>query len=94
MNIQRPARYGRTSILHHLCVYPCRLVLQHKEQVIYDPCAVNGTTIHTYGWLPLSLNFGLHQDFMWWFVVADVTQRIIGVDFLSHFGLLVDCQKN
>jgi cleavage and polyadenylation specificity factor subunit 1 len=26
--------------------------------------------------------------------VADVTHTIIGVDFLSHFGLLVDCQNN
>jgi hypothetical protein len=24
-------------------------------------------------------------------VVADVTQPLIGADFLSHFGLLVDC---
>jgi hypothetical protein len=27
-------------------------------------------------------------------MVADVTHHIIGVDFLSHFGLLVDCRKN
>jgi hypothetical protein len=26
--------------------------------------------------------------------VADVTQPLIGVDFLSHFGLLVDCRNN
>jgi hypothetical protein len=27
-------------------------------------------------------------------VVADVTQPLIGADFLSHFGLLVDCKNN
>jgi hypothetical protein len=27
-------------------------------------------------------------------VVADVTHPIIGVDFISHFGLLVDCRNN
>jgi hypothetical protein len=27
-------------------------------------------------------------------VVADVTLPLIGVDFLSHFGLLVDCRNN
>jgi hypothetical protein len=27
-------------------------------------------------------------------VVADVTHPLIGVDFLSHFGLLVDCKHN
>jgi hypothetical protein len=49
--------------------------------VNFDLCAANGTTIHTYGWLPLSLNLGLCQDFTWRFVVADVTRPIIGVDF-------------
>jgi hypothetical protein len=50
-------------------------------RVNYDFCAASGTTIHTYGWLPLSLIFGLRRDFTWRFVVADVTQHIIGVDF-------------
>jgi hypothetical protein len=30
-------------------------------------------TIHTYGWLPLSLKFDLHRDIMWRFVMANVT---------------------
>jgi hypothetical protein len=37
----------------------------------------------------LSLNLGLRRDFTWRFVVANVTQPIIGVDFISHFGLLL-----
>jgi hypothetical protein len=41
-----------------LCVYHRRLVPRRKERANYDLCAANGTTIHTYGWLPLSLNFG------------------------------------
>jgi hypothetical protein len=77
-----------------LCVYPRRLIPQHRECVNYDLCAANGTSIHTYGWLPLSLNLGLCRDFTWRFVVADITQPLIGVDFLSHFGLLVDCRNN
>ncbi|XP_023709605.1 uncharacterized protein LOC111865653, partial [Cryptotermes secundus] len=64
------------------------------ERTTYDLCAANGTTIHTYGWLPLSLNLGLRREFTWRFVVADVPHPIIGVDFLSHFGLLVDCRNN
>jgi hypothetical protein len=77
-----------------LCVYPCRLIAEHRERVNYNLCATNGTTIHTYGWLPLSLNLGLCQDFTWRLIVADVTQPLIGVNFLSHFGLLVDCRNN
>ncbi|XP_023703218.1 uncharacterized protein LOC111862237 [Cryptotermes secundus] len=64
------------------------------ERTNYDLCGANGTTIHTYGWLPLSLNLGLRREFAWRFVVADVPPPIIGVDFLSHFVSLVDCRNN
>jgi hypothetical protein len=77
-----------------LCVHPRRLVPRRMERVDYDLCAANGSTIHKYGWLPLSINLGLRRDFTWRFVVADVTHPIIGINFLSHFGLLVDCRNN
>jgi hypothetical protein len=66
-----------------------KLILQRRTRVNYL-CVANGTTIPTYGWLPLSLNLGLRRDFIWRFVVADVTQPLIGADFLSNYGLLVD----
>jgi cleavage and polyadenylation specificity factor subunit 1 len=40
------------------------------------------------------LNLGLRRDFTWRFVIADVELPIIGVDLLSHYGLLVDCRNN
>jgi hypothetical protein len=70
------------------------LIPRRRERVNYDLCAANGTTIRTYGWLPLSLNLGLRKEFTWRFVVADVTQPLIAADSLSHFGLLVDCKNN
>jgi hypothetical protein len=76
-----------------LCVFPRNLVPQRRSRVNYDLCAANGTTIHTYGWLPLRLNLGLRRDFTWRFILADVTQPLIGADFLSHLGLLVDCKR-
>jgi hypothetical protein len=36
---------------------------QCRSRVNYDLCAANGTTIPTYGWLPLSLNLGLRRYF-------------------------------
>jgi hypothetical protein len=77
-----------------LCVYPRRLIPRRRERVNYNLCAASGTTAHTYGWLPLSLNLGLRRDFTWRFVVADVTHPLNGVDFLSHFYLLDDCRNN
>jgi hypothetical protein len=52
------------------------------ERANYDICAANCTGIPTYRWLSLSLNLGLRQDFMWWFVVADVTHPLIGINFI------------
>jgi hypothetical protein len=54
-------------------------------------CAVNGTIIYTYGWLPFSLNLRLRPDFTWRFMVANVTHPLIGADFLF---LLVECRNN
>ncbi|XP_051172573.1 uncharacterized protein LOC127288912 [Leptopilina boulardi] len=36
---------------------------------------------------------GLRRQFTWRFVIADVEKPIIGADFLAHYGLLVDLQK-
>ena len=37
---------------------------------------------------------GLRRDITWRFVMADVQLPIIGVNRLSHYGLLVDCRNN
>jgi hypothetical protein len=40
------------------------------------------------------LHAGLHWDFMWQFMVVSITHPLTGIDLLSHFSLLVDCQDN
>jgi hypothetical protein len=77
-----------------LCVFPCKLLPGCKECTDYDLYAANGTTIHTYGWTTQSLDLGLHRDFTWHFVIADVQRPIIGIDLFSHYGLLIDCRHN
>jgi hypothetical protein len=77
-----------------ICAFPRALISQGKDRVHYELRAANGSTIPTYGWLQLSVNLGLSQDFTWRFAVADVTHPLIGADFLSHFGILVDCRNN
>lgn len=61
--------------------------LANLDQPLY---AANGTRIQTFGDTTLVLGLGLHRSFRWRFVIADVSQAIIGADFLQHFGLLVD----
>ena len=35
----------------------------------------------------------LRREYSWTFVVAETTYPLIGIDFLTNFNLLVDCQK-
>lgn len=60
----------------------------------YELSAANGTPISTYGTETLMLNLGLRRTFTWRFVVAEVLRPIIGADFLSFYGLLVDLCNN
>ena len=55
--------------------------------------AANGTPISVYGTRLLSLDIGLRRIFSWTFTVADVKKPIIGADFLSHYGLIVDLKS-
>ena len=48
---------------------------------------------HNYGTRSLSLDLGLRHGFRWIFLIADVKTPIIGSDFLSHHGLIVDVNK-
>lgn len=63
----------------------------HKNKYLY---AANGSRIKTYGEKRLNLDFGLRRVMEWIFVIADVSVPILGVDFLSHFNLLVDVKAN
>lgn len=56
--------------------------------------AANGSTITVYGQTTIRLDLGLRRDFAWTFIIASVTQPIIGADFLAHFDLMVDLRRN
>ncbi|GBN21475.1 Transposon Ty3-G Gag-Pol polyprotein, partial [Araneus ventricosus] len=55
--------------------------------------AANGSSIYTYGKRALSLNLGFPKKFLWTFIIADVSKPILGADFLSHFGLVIDVKN-
>jgi len=52
--------------------------------------AANKTPIPVYGKIVLELNVGLRRPLLWEFFIADVDRPIIGIDFLSHYELLLD----
>ena len=48
--------------------------------------ADNGSAIATYGEKSLTLDLGLRRSLRWIFTIADVSQPILGADFLSTSG--------
>ena len=70
-------------------VYPaCRADRLNKSNVTLR--AANNSFISTYRHKKFVLDFGLPRPLTWNFQVADVTQPIIGADFLLQHKLLVD----
>ncbi|VDL64552.1 unnamed protein product, partial [Hymenolepis diminuta] len=55
--------------------------------------AAKGSPIKTYGQKSVTLDLGLRRTFRWIFTIADVSNPIIGADFLCHFGLLLDLRR-
>jgi hypothetical protein len=77
-----------------LSVFPKNMLPQKRVKSNYTLHAANGSSIATYGWLTLTLDLGIRKNFSWRFIVDEVTKPIIGVDFLSHFKLLVAFQTS
>ncbi|GFS95879.1 retrovirus-related Pol polyprotein from transposon opus [Nephila pilipes] len=63
---------------------------RHPPPASLQLFAANGTVISTHGQQLVTLDLGLRRVFKWPFIIAAVSQPIIGADFLRHYGLLVD----
>lgn len=63
----------------------------HEQDLDYTQLfAANGSPIKCYGRKLVTISLGLRREFSWRFIIADVTHSIIGADFLTNFGLLLD----
>ncbi|GFT48817.1 transposon Ty3-I Gag-Pol polyprotein [Nephila pilipes] len=71
-------------------VIPLTTASQHLPPASLQLFAANGTVISTYGQQLVTLDLGLRRVFKWPFIIAAVSQPIIGADFLRHYRLLVD----
>lgn len=87
-------RNGGTSYLVEtgadISAHPRSMIHRPTIKGEYELFAANGTRIATYGTITVHLNLSLRRAFKWHFTVADVKTPIIVMDFLCHFGLLVD----
>ncbi|XP_071577523.1 uncharacterized protein [Temnothorax nylanderi] len=71
-------------------VFPLANTRSKRKAESYQLFAANGSVINTYGFVTLQPDFGLRRAYPWRFIVAEVTQPIIGSDFLAHYHLLPD----
>lgn len=76
-----------------VCVFPRSALREPRKKTDYELSAANGTVIHTYGCIQLQLDLGLRRTYPWKFIVADVGKAILGIDFLTHYSLIVDCRN-
>ncbi|XP_076764833.1 uncharacterized protein LOC143431780 [Xylocopa sonorina] len=95
--IRKPDRVNKEELLIDTgsdpCVYPRARVKDRVEKTLYELYAANSSVISTYGVRTFNLDLGLRRAFAWKFIVADVTRPIIGADFLTHYGLLIDLRN-
>jgi hypothetical protein len=73
-----------------ISVYPVNKLRYRPAATEFQLHAANGSTITTFGFRAMDLNLGVRRQFTWKFIVAAVTHAIIGMDFLSHFNLVID----
>ena len=76
-----------------LCVFPRAMSRGRRSKTDFELYDANNSIIHTYGLETLTLDLGLRRAFTWRFTVADVSKPILGVDFLHHYGFLVDVRN-
>ncbi len=70
-------------------VFPATRSDRHSQPQGTKLTAANGSSIHTYGKRAISLQFN-DRHFKWTFTIAQVSQPLLGADFLRAHSLLVD----
>lgn len=76
-----------------ISVLPCPINKKASLSSNFPVYAANGSRIATYGTQLQQLTLGMHKNFPWRFMIADVASPILGADFLKHYGLIVDLKN-
>ena len=74
------------------CVFPAT-ANDRRLQRTTDLVAANGSTIHTYGKRQLEVSFGSGPPFHHSFWIATIRRPILGADFFTSHGLLIDMPR-
>nr|VZI41426.1 unnamed protein product [Spirometra erinaceieuropaei] len=69
-------------------------LLRWMQRLVGERKSANNSSIPNFEQRSITLDLGLRQIFRWVFIIADVSVRLIGADFLTHFNLLVDLKNH
>ena len=73
----------------------CNSLCSTLSQTSLKLKAADNHEIKIHGETQLELkNKSLRRSFSWVFIVAEVARPILGADFLSHYGINVDCSSS
>ena len=76
-------------------IVPKEFASSHITPSLLKLTAANGSTIRNYGTTVLELGIRkLRRSYTWRCLVAEVVTPIIGADFLTHYGIIVDCKRS
>ena len=73
----------------YISVLPCREIGNKHKSDTFRLTAANGSEINTNGERFLLIDFGFEKQLPWIFIVADVKDPFIGVDFLRHHDISI-----
>ncbi|XP_075743699.1 uncharacterized protein LOC142802193 isoform X1 [Rhipicephalus microplus] len=71
-------------------VIPASCADRHRNEQTCPLQAINNSAIRTYDQRSLTLDLRLRRTSRWIFILADVSQAVLGADFLSFFNLARD----
>lgn len=74
-------------------VLPHTYYINDNQKADHNLSAANGSVINTYGIKLLNVDLGLRRQFIHSFILANVNRPLIGADFLSKFGLIIDLKR-
>lgn len=76
-----------------VCLLPRTYFKSERACGPLTPSVANVSFNSTYGTHTIALDLALIKQLKWKFIVVNVSNPIIGLNFLPHYGLAVDLQR-
>lgn len=66
---------------------------KERRDIITSLTGANNSAIATFGSRTVTVDLGFDQLLPWKFIIADIAVPILGIDFLQHYGFVIDVAR-